>query len=39
MEPDIEAVTYSEWSPTTVPQFTPMPEPYHTFSETFSYGP
>jgi hypothetical protein len=39
MKPDIEEVTYREWSPTTVPQLVPMPEPYHTFAETFSYGP
>jgi hypothetical protein len=39
MKPDIQEVTYREWSPTTVPQLTPMPEPYFTFSETFSYGP
>ena len=39
MKPDIEKVTYKEWSPTTVPQMIPMPEPYYTFSETFSYGP
>lgn len=39
MNPDIEVVTYKEWSPTTVPQLIPMPEPYYTFSETFSYGP
>ncbi len=39
MKPDIEEVTYQEWSPTTVPQLTPMPDPYWTFSETFSYGP
>jgi hypothetical protein len=39
MKPDIEKVTYKGWSPTTVPQFIPMPEPYYTFSETFSYGP
>ncbi len=39
MKPDIEEITYKEWSPTTVPQLTPMPEPYHAFSETFSYGP
>ena len=40
MNPDIEVVTYKEWSPTTVPQLLPkLPEPYYTFSETFSYGP
>jgi hypothetical protein len=39
LQPDVEEVTYREWSPTTVPQLTPMPEPYQTFSETFSYGP
>jgi len=39
MRPDIEKATYKEWSPTTVPQLTAMPEPYYTFSETFSYGP
>jgi hypothetical protein len=32
-------VSYREWSPTTVPQLVPMPEPYHTFDETFSCGP
>ena len=39
MKPDIEEVTYREWSPTTVPRLVPMPEPYYTFNETFSYGP
>jgi hypothetical protein len=40
MNPDVEEVTYKEWSPTTVPKLLPrMPEPYETFSETFSYGP
>jgi hypothetical protein len=40
MKLDVEKVTYKEWSPTTVPQLLPrMPEPYYTFSETFSYGP
>jgi len=39
MRADITETTYKEWSPTTVPQFIPMPEPYNTFSETFSYGP
>jgi len=39
MRADIEIVTYKEWSPTTVPVLVPMPEPYYTFSETFSYGP
>ena len=39
MKPDVEETTYMEWSPTTVPQLVPMPEPYYTFSETFSYGP
>jgi SnoaL-like domain len=39
MNPDVEQVTYKEWSPTTVPQLIPMPVPYYTFSETFSYGP
>jgi hypothetical protein len=39
MLPDIERVTYKEWSPTTIPQLVPMPEPYFTFAETFSYGP
>lgn len=30
---------YKEYSPTTVPQYEPRPpEPYRTFSETFSYG-
>jgi hypothetical protein len=39
MKADIEKVTYNTWSPTTVPTMVPMPEPYETFSETFSYGP
>lgn len=29
---------YSEWSPTRVPINVPLPVPYKTFSETFSYG-
>lgn len=30
--------TYTQWSPTRVPQVAPrLPEPYYTFSETFSY--
>lgn len=28
---------YKEWGPTTVPAIVRMPEPYYTFSETFSY--
>jgi hypothetical protein len=28
---------YKDWSPTTVPEIVKMPEPYYTFSETFSY--
>ncbi|MBP2655085.1 MAG: hypothetical protein H6Q73_2654 [Firmicutes bacterium] len=37
--PDIEITTYSSYSNTQVPQDIPkMPEPYWTFSETFSYG-
>jgi hypothetical protein len=39
MRPTIAETTYKEWGPTVVPQLVPMPEPYHTFSETFSYGP
>jgi hypothetical protein len=39
MNADVEQVTYQEWSPTTVPHLVPMPVPYYTFSETFSYGP
>jgi len=30
---------YHQWYPTLVPQWIPLPEPYETFSETFSYGP
>jgi hypothetical protein len=31
---------YAAWSPTTVSSIAPrLPEPYKTFSETFSYGP
>lgn len=37
---DIKVQNYAAWSPTTVPSITPrLPEPYKTFSETFSYGP
>ena len=40
MNLDVEITTYQEWSPTTVPQLLPrLPEPYETFSDTFSYGP
>ncbi len=28
---------YPEWNPTRVPKMIRMPEPYYTFSETFSY--
>jgi hypothetical protein len=28
---------YKDWSPTTVPTMVRFPEPYYTFSETFSY--
>ncbi|MBP2643367.1 MAG: hypothetical protein H6Q67_1254 [Firmicutes bacterium] len=38
--PDIEVTMYNAYSNTQVPQnFPKMPEPYYTFSETFSYGP
>lgn len=30
---------YPEWSPWRVPAQVPLPVPYKTFSETFSYGP
>jgi len=37
--PDISVTTYSSYTNTQVPQNIPkMPEPYETFSETFSYG-
>lgn len=37
---DIKTQNYAAWSPTTVPSIAPrLPEPYKTFSETFSYGP
>ncbi|MBP2655086.1 MAG: hypothetical protein H6Q73_2655 [Firmicutes bacterium] len=37
--PDIQISPYSSYSNTQVPQNIPrMPEPYWTFSETFSYG-
>ncbi|MBP2643284.1 MAG: hypothetical protein H6Q67_1171 [Firmicutes bacterium] len=37
--PDIEVTTYNSYSNTQVPQnFPKFPEPYWTFSETFSYG-
>lgn len=37
---DIPTQNYVAWSPTTVPAISPrLPEPYKTFSETFSYGP
>jgi hypothetical protein len=36
----IATQNYAAWSPTTVPSIAPrLPEPYKTFSETFSYGP
>ncbi|MBP2642833.1 MAG: hypothetical protein H6Q67_720 [Firmicutes bacterium] len=38
--PDIEVTVYNMYSNTQLPQnFPKMPEPYYTFSETFSYGP
>ena len=39
--PDLEVPgTYRGYSPTTVPRMVPRPpEPYRTFSQTFSYGP
>tara|TARA_Y100000782_G_C10184908_1_gene265890 strand:+ start:4620 stop:5438 length:819 start_codon:yes stop_codon:yes gene_type:complete len=37
---DIEVENYTSWSPTTVQGIAPqLPQPYATFSETFSYGP
>lgn len=37
---DIKVQNYAAWTPTTVPTIAPrLPEPYKTFSETFSYGP
>lgn len=37
---DVNATIYKQWGPTVVPQLFPRPpEPYRTFSETFSYGP
>lgn len=30
---------YRAWTPTTTPNQIPLPQPYRTFSETFSYGP
>jgi hypothetical protein len=40
-EPDLIAgETYKGFGPTNVPKLLPrLPEPYRTFSETFSYGP
>ncbi|MBP2642832.1 MAG: hypothetical protein H6Q67_719 [Firmicutes bacterium] len=39
-DPDIEMTVYNSYSNTQLPQnFPKMPEPYYTFSETFSYGP
>lgn len=37
-KPDLEEVTYHQYSYKQVPQLLPrLPEPYYTFSETFSY--
>ncbi len=37
-EPDEPGFPYEAYTPTTVPQYEPRPpEPYYTFSETFSY--
>lgn len=37
---DVNVEIYKQWGPTVVPQLFPRPpEPYRTFSETFSYGP
>jgi len=37
---DVNTKSYPRWSATTVPALMPpLPEPYRTFSETFSYGP
>ncbi|HTP38151.1 MAG TPA: nuclear transport factor 2 family protein [Steroidobacteraceae bacterium] len=37
---DITTQNYTSWAPTTVQALAPrLPEPYKTFSETFSYGP
>lgn len=33
------ASSYKSWSPITPPNQIPLPQPYKTFSETFSYGP
>ncbi|MFT3752536.1 MAG: nuclear transport factor 2 family protein [Paludibacter sp.] len=30
---------YPEWTPVRVPKQVPLPKPYKTFSETYSYGP
>lgn len=39
-EPDIKRDLYEVWSRTRVPHLQPRPpEPYETFSQTFSYGP
>jgi hypothetical protein len=35
----VDVQVYQKWGPTTVPKLFPPPEPYRTFSETFSYGP
>lgn len=37
--PDIPGPLYSAHTKHTLIQITPMPEPYRTFKETFSYGP
>lgn len=36
--PSVAEVTYKTYGATQVPVLIPMPEPYRTFSETFSYG-
>jgi hypothetical protein len=36
---EVDVEVYQKWGPTVVPKLFPPPEPYRTFSETFSYGP
>ncbi len=37
-KPDKQVITYKTYSPTNVPQLVRLPEPYRTFSETFSFA-
>lgn len=37
--PNAGGTPYPEWTPIRVPKQVPLPVPYKTFSDTFSYGP